>query len=116
MAETFSVKSITVNGDTIDFEKGVTFNPGGYKRNPVVFSQTVHFNKELQPSVLEFNKSQLAGDSILDLDLDGATIQVLTTTGQNYIMGNAFRTEPSDITDDGKSKNTFNGDPAKEIL
>ena len=116
MAETFSVQSITVNGTTMDFEKGVTLNTGGYKRNPVVFAQKVHFNKELTPSVLEFNKIQLAGDSIEDLDLDGATIQVLTTTGQQYIMANAFRTEPGDITDDGKAKVTFNGDPCQEIL
>ncbi len=116
MAQTTGIAKVTVNGKFIDTFKGVTFNPGGKKRTPQVSAHRVNYSEELAPSTLEFDKSQVRGDSIADLDVANATIQVEFDTGQTYVMPNAFRLDPADITDEGKSKYTFNGDVAQEIM
>lgn len=107
---------VTINGVLLDTMKGVTLNPGGTKRNPVTTALSHHFSQELAPAHLEFEKSQVKGDSIDDLDLDDATIQVAFDTGQTYVMNHAFRLDPADLSDEGKSKYVFESGPAEEIL
>ena len=116
MAQLVGRAKITVNGTFVDTFKGVTFNPGGAKRNPQVTAFKVHYSEELAPATLEIEKAVNKGDSIKTLDLASGTIIIEFDTGQTYVMKNAFRLDPADITDDGKSKVSFNSDPAEEIL
>lgn len=108
--------TVSINGVFIDTMKGVKLNPGGTKRTPVTSAHSVGYTEELMPSVLEFEKTQRAGDAMKDLDLADARITVEWDTGQTDVINNAFLTDPAQKTDDGKTAYVFNGDPAKEIL
>ena len=116
MAKTFGKATITINGEFQDSFQGVTFNPGGTKRNPVKGAHTTNYSEEEQEAKLEFEASITQGTSIKTLDLGDATIQIKMDTGQTYVMNHAFRTDPPDLPDTGKSKYTFNSEPATEIL
>ncbi|EGF92421.1 phage tail tube family protein [Asticcacaulis biprosthecium C19] len=115
MAKLTGKAKITIDGDFIDTFKGVKFNSGGVKRTPVTSAHSVGFTEELTPATLEIEKTQVRGDSIKDLDISDATIQIEWDTGQVYVMPHAFRLDPADLGDDGKSKYVFNSEPAEEV-
>jgi hypothetical protein len=111
--------TIRVNGSVIETAKGATLNVGGVKRTPVISGRLVGYAEETVAATVECETSLRNGMSIDALrGLAGATITFECDTGQRYVIGDAFITEPPTMKDGdgGNVALKFAGPAAEEVL
>lgn len=91
---------ITVDGKRLKSESGATLNPGGSNRSSVMGGGEVHGYQEedVAPS-LECTVFHNKETSLRELsDITGATVLFETDTGAQYILRDAFTTEPASLS------------------
>ena len=91
---------ITVDGKRLKTDNGATLNPGGANRKSVAGGGEVHGYQEedVAPSMecSVFHNSEL---SLRELsDITSATVLFETDTGAQYILREAWTTEPASLT------------------
>lgn len=111
--------TIRVNGSVIETTKGAKLSVGGVKRNKIISGRLVGYAEETVEATVECDTALRAGMSIDALRrVAGATIIFECDTGQRYVIGDAFITEPPLMQDGDSSKVTlkFAGPAAEEVL
>jgi len=88
---------IKVNGKRLISESGATLNPGGFNRPPKTGGGEVHgYSEEDVAPSLECVVFHKKGMSITDLsDITDATVTFDTDTGVQFILRDAWTTEPA---------------------
>lgn len=87
---------ITYDGKRLKTESGATLNPGGSNRSSVMGGGEVHgFQEEDVAPSMECNVFHNKETSLRELsDITDATVLFETDTGRQYILRDAFTTEP----------------------
>lgn len=87
---------ITIDGKRLKSESGATLNPGGANRSSMVGGGQVHgFQEEDVAPSLECSVYHNKDTSLRELsDITGATVLFETDTGNQYILRDAWTTEP----------------------
>lgn len=90
---------IHVDGERLQTENGATLNPGGSNRTSMVGGGEVHgFQEEDVAPSMECSVRHKKGVSLRQLsDITDATVLFETDTGEQYILRDAFTTEPASL-------------------
>lgn len=115
MAQALKLVFISVNGTQWRIKgDGATIDIGGFMREPVNGVNSFDHTKEPKEATIECEVIVVAGTRLDDYDLDGdAKVVAQADTGQQYIINNAYTTEPP-VIDGGTIKRTIKGPPAEK--
>lgn len=109
---------IKVDGDTLDTDGESTLELGGPVREAQRGDyQAGAFSEKTAESKLTVKILVKRGTSLTALrDIDNATIDFRTDTGQSFLIRNAYVAEVVSLsTSDGKADVVFQGPPAEEL-
>lgn len=107
---------IRVNGREFTTEPKATLELGGIAREGVEADFVAgKFTEKTTPSKLECSILIGSGFSVAGLNFDDATVTFEGDTGQTYVIGHAYTSDPPSISD-GKAKLTMMGPPAEEVI
>lgn len=91
--------TIKIGGVTLKSLPGAKLNMGGVKRTAVISDGgVVGYSEEVVAPMLDCTVVLGKGESAKALDFDDATATFAADTGQMWSLGNAFNTEPIEIT------------------
>lgn len=106
---------IRANGQELTTEPKATLELGGIARDSVeADGRAGYFTEKTVPSKLECSVIVTPGLSISALNFDDATVTFEGDTGQTFVIGHAYSSEPPSIND-GKAKLVIMGPPAEEV-
>lgn len=111
----FGRAKIVANGLTLDTMPGAKINVGGVARDPVAGDYTIGYAEKNTPSTVECEVN-VSKETPLDAirNMVGATVNFQTDVGLNFIVRNAFVTEPPELTGgEGKMSVKLAGEPAE---
>lgn len=108
---------VTVAGVTYETDGKTTIAMGGTKRESVAGDyQASAFRESTEPGKVECSILIKPGVSLAALDFRGETVTILSDTGHQFVMRDAYTAEPvSTSTDDGKAKLVLQGAPVEEL-
>lgn len=87
--------TIRIDGKIIESENGATLNPGGVNRDPKAHGGSVYYSEEDVAPTLECTVIHTKDTDIIFLsDITGATVMFEADTGQQFMLRQAFTTEP----------------------
>jgi len=89
--------TINLDGDELKTEDGATLNPGGANRTAKTGGRKVHgFQEEMVEPSLECTVMHTKDTSLRELsDITGATVFFETDTGREYVLRDAWVSEPA---------------------
>lgn len=107
---------VRINGKEYATEPKATLELGGIARDSVeADNRAGFFSEKTTPSKLECSILITQGMSAIELNTDDATITFEGDTGQVYVVGHGYSSEPP-VVGDGKFKCVFMGPPAEEMI
>ena len=107
---------IRVDGNVLRTENGASLNPGGVNRNPEAHGGSTYYSEEDVPPMLECSVLMTSDIDIIYLsDITGATVMFEADTGQNYVLRDAFTTEPVPHDAAGKAPLKMSGTAVEKI-
>jgi hypothetical protein len=118
MAKILGLADIAVDGTVVLSGDDSTLEPGGVERKVVKGNKVQGYSEAAMESTLEVN---VAIDDTFSIDffrnITNSTITFTADTGQVWSIAGAWCSKPPGIAQkDGRSKVTFTGPPATEIL
>lgn len=106
---------VRINGREHVTEPKASLELGGIARDAVeADNRAGYFAEKITPSKLECSILITPGLSLAEMNVDDATITFEGDTGQVYVIGHAYCSEPPSIGD-GKAKLVYMGPPAEEM-
>jgi hypothetical protein len=112
----FGQARIRIGGKEYASEPKATLELGGIARDAVeADNKAGYFSEKVNPSKLEASFLLTAGLSVAELNVDDTTVTFEGDTGQVYVVGHAYCSEPP-VVGDGKAKVVYMGPPAEEML
>lgn len=110
------IVTIRVDGKTLRSKKGASINFGGKKRTGIVAGEFLLYGEENAFAEVDCTVAHTADTDVLQMaDFTDATLIFETDTGKQYIVKNAFTSEPPVLTGgEGDLTLKMMGDPATE--
>lgn len=119
MAKILGRATVKMDGAVLMSHPGASLQLGGITRTTRTGNSVHGYSEQVQPSRLECRVSLTAQTDMAALRAAAdVTLTFECDTGQTYVVGRAWLTEPPTITD-GNDSNVgliFEGDPAEEML
>ncbi len=117
MAQVTGIVLLKIDGELQRSKDGAKLNIGGKERTPQTGHSVYGFSEKVVPATLEFTLAHTAGMDLRGLsDKTASTLEFQTDTGDNYLVRNAFCTNPADLTaGEGDVSLQFAGDPAELV-
>lgn len=107
---------IRIDGELIGTENQATLNPGGVNRSPESHGGRTYYTEEDVPPELECTVQLTKEVDVIFLsNIVGATVLFEANTGQQFIMRQAFTTEPVVHAGNGKAPMKMSADSVDKV-